>query len=243
VSDSAPPGFPAQDGGAVLTDTEIQRLVDERGLISDFLVGSLSGASYDLRLGRECFTGGEMRMLTDDLPSVRLEPGQFILLTSLECLTLPDDVAGHAGLISRWAQRGLISLFSPQIDPGFQGLIVVPLFNAGDGPVTLRYGETMFTVEFVRTTGTAEKVWIEHHAPLMHISPNVEVDMARPDLTELTTRIHALEHKIGELEGKYQGVLDESSRRDTSLSAQLTYIGVIIAMLGAVAAIVIAAVD
>jgi hypothetical protein len=75
----------------------------------------------------------------------------------------------------------------------------------------------------------------------MHISPNVEVDMARPDLTELTTRIHALENKIGELEGKYQGVLDESSRRDTSLSAQLTYIGVIIAMLGAVAAIVIAA--
>jgi dCTP deaminase len=243
MSASPRAGFSGEPSGAVLTDTQIQRLVQERELISDFVPGSLQGASYDLRLGREYFTRGQLHMLKDDAPSVRLEPGQFVLLTSLECLKLPDDVVGHAGLISRWAQRGLISLFSPQIDPSFEGLIVVPLFNAGDAPVTLRLADTMFTIEFVRTTSSASKVWIENHAPLMQISPDVEVDMVRPDLTELTQRITTLETGMADLAGKYQGVLDESTRRDTSLAAQLAYIGVVVAMLGAAAAIVIAIVD
>jgi dCTP deaminase len=191
--------FPDHALGAVLTDGEILRLVGDHRLIEPFEKGSLQLASYDMRLGPQCSTEGLHRTLKEDDPSYRLEPGQFILLTSLERLRLPKDVVARAGLISRWAQRGLISLFSPQIDPGFEGLIVVPLFNAGNGPVTLNLGETIFTVEFVRTTGVASKAWVEANNPLERIPSIVEVQMARPDFTELTDRVKSVEAAVDAL--------------------------------------------
>jgi dCTP deaminase len=223
--------------GAVLTDVEIRRLVEEAELISEFVEGSLSGASYDLRLGHECFTRGEHRMLSVDSPSHRLGPGQFILLTSLECLRLPDDVVGRAGLISRWAQRGLISLFSPQIDPGFQGRIVVPLFNAGDGPVTLKLGETMFTVEFARTTGCASVSWVKTHAPLMSIPAGVEVHMARPDLDDITRRLDELAETVTALQATLSGYQIGTGERKMASGTTAQWIAVVIAVVALVAVI------
>ena len=240
MADRLREGYPEDGGGGVLTDVEIRRLAAE-GMISDFLEGSLQSASYDLRLGSECYTRGEtLKLNEEEHPSHRLEPGQFILLTSLECLNLPDDVVGHAGLISRWAQLGLISLFSPQIDPGFVGLIVVPLFNAGNAPVTVRLGETMFTVEFVRAIGRTKKSWADSHTPQMHIPAAVEVQMARPDLTEMTKRMDALQRAVDDLKAKYQGALDESTRRDAAASASATRQQIIVAVITAVVTAAIA---
>src|SRR4051794_39785560 len=94
--------------GAVLIDEDIKRLSTESSLISPFDEHLLRGASYDLRLGKEFSTAGQHRELGNGTLSCKLEPGQFILLTSLERLKLPRDVVGHAGLISKWAQSGLI---------------------------------------------------------------------------------------------------------------------------------------
>jgi deoxycytidine triphosphate deaminase len=189
------PAFSSEPLGAVLCDSEIRRLVEDHGLITGFREGSLQPASYDLALGREYFTQGAHRMLNDDgdVRSITLESGQFVLVTSTECLKVPDDVVGHAGLVSKWAQRGLISFFSPQIDPGFQGLIVVPLFNAGNAPVTLSLGERVFTVEFVRMTGPTSTSWSDRHEPLMNIPSGVEMKMASPDLKALSDRVTTLE--------------------------------------------------
>lgn len=203
---------PIAPSGAVLADKDIRDLVTEQGLISEFVEGSLQGASYDLRLGPEYFTRGEHCRLSGESPGCRLAPGQFVLFTSLEHLKLPANVVGHAGLISRWAQRGLVSLFSPQIDPGFEGLIVVPLFNAGNAPVTVKLGEAIFTVEFVRTTCLA-RPWSEDHAPLRAIPGAVEVDMARPDLADLEQRTNTLETALKELKASFDGYTTGTGER------------------------------
>jgi deoxycytidine triphosphate deaminase len=184
--------------GTVLNDTEIRRLVAQRSMIGDFDEALLQGASYDLRLGPEYSTGGRFDVLSDHKRGCTLEPGQFVLLTSWEQLALPVDVVARAGLVSRRAQQGLISLFSPQIDPGFIGLIVVPLFNAGNDSVTLKLGEPIFTVEFVRMLAPASFAWSQRHHPLLGIPEAAKLRMARPDF-------HVLEREIEELRARLDG--------------------------------------
>jgi deoxycytidine triphosphate deaminase len=224
--------------GAVLTDLAISRLVSERGLISDFHESSLQGASYDLRLGSEFFTRGKHSVLTEQQPSHRLDPGQFILLTSQECLTMPLDIVGHAGLMSKWAQRGLISLFSPQIDPGFRGRIVVPLFNGGHAPVTVKLGEPMFTIEFVRTTGWARLDWSATHAPLMGIPAAVEVEMVAPDLSDVRGKLDALDRDVAALAARLDGYQIGTGERKTASGTRAQWISLGIALLALVAALV-----
>lgn len=230
-------GFPEEPPGAVLTDVQIRRLVAEVGLITEFDDDSLQGASYDMRVGEECFVGGHTRVLTKDSPSYRLMPGEFILLTSFEHLKVPDDLVGHAGLMSEWAQRGLISLFSPQIDPGFQGLIVVPLVNVGNAPVPLKLKQRMFTVEFVRTTKCASESWTKRNTVLEGIQAPAEIQMARPDLSDIVDRIAKLESEVATVQATQVGYERGVGRRVGSSSLRGMWIGVIIGVLGLVAAI------
>lgn len=165
---TVPTAFANEPLGGVLVADDIRKLA-ANGMISDYSEDGLQPASYDLALGHLYYADGCYRDFDEQpIESLTLRFGEFVLVTSLECLSLPDDVVAHAGLVSRRAQGGLISLFSPQIDPGFQGHIVVPLFNAGQRPITLVFGERMFTVEFVRTTKPTTR-WIDGRRPLLDI--------------------------------------------------------------------------
>lgn len=224
--------FATGASGGVLVDHEIEKLVKTKELIRRFDRKLLKGASYDLRLGQEFSTGGEAGMLSKSEPSCKLEPGQFILLTSHELLNLPKDVVGHAGLMSRWAQAGLISLFSPQIDPGFVGLIVVPLFNGGNAPISLRAGEPMFTVEFSRTAHEASFGWAEKRGgPLERIDSHVSMQMGRPDFSAIGKDIIDLRKEVGSLESRFEGFSGGVSLRALLSSTAAVWLTLIVALL------------
>jgi hypothetical protein len=139
--------------------------------------------------------------------------------------------------MSRWAQRGLISLFSPQIDPGFEGRIVVPLFNGGHAPVTLKRGETMFTVEFVRTTGCTSQDWSTSNSPLLSIPAGVEVEMAGPDLSDLAERVEALRTTVGKLQATLEGYQIGKSESHGASGTKAQWISVVIALIALAAAV------
>lgn len=188
---------------SVLTDTEIRQLVEDATLIENFDSGSLQGASYDMRLGAKYASHGEIHSLTDESPSYVLQPGEFIILTSFEALRMPLDLIGHNGIMSPWAQRGIVSLFSPQIDPGFVGFLTVPIFNAGDAPITLILGERIFTIEFVRTSTPASYSWSGRFGEQRTIRISATPSVSRPNLTDisnLSTEVEALRKSIANLQ-------------------------------------------
>jgi dCTP deaminase len=148
---------------SVLTDLDILELVNTTQLIVGFEKASLEGASYDLRLGHQYVKHGTIETLTDEHPTLVVAPGDFLVLRTLEELNLPLNIIGHNGIMSPWAKRGLVSLFSPQIDPGFEGFLVVPIFNAGDSSISVNYKQKIFTVEFVKTTRDASYSWSARH--------------------------------------------------------------------------------
>lgn len=225
--------------GSVLIDDEIYEFVKARNLIERFERRLLKGASYDLRLGPEFSTGGAHKMLSETDPSCKLEPGQFILLTSYEKLDLPKNLVGRAGLMSKWAQAGLISLFSPQIDPGFKGLIVVPLFNGGNAPISLRVGEPMFTVEFIRTSRSASFSWVEKRGgPLERIETRVDIQMGRPDFSALAKDIVELRKEASNLESRFEGFAEGTSQHALLSSTRAVWFSLVVAIIALIISIV-----
>jgi deoxycytidine triphosphate deaminase len=172
---------------SVLVDEEIQELVLSANLITSFVSSSLEGASYDMGLGAQYVKGGVIATLTEHNPTLTLASGEFAVLRTLEELNMPLDIIGHNGIMSPWAKRGLVSLFSPQIDPGFEGFLIVPVFNAGDAPIALTYKQTVFTVEFVRTSKKASRGWSSRHGRQDKLVVPVTPQHLRPNLLDFAT--------------------------------------------------------
>ncbi len=73
----------------------------------------------------------------DDDPFV-LHPGEFVLGSTLEIVTLPDDLAGRLEGKSSLGRLGLLTHSTAGfIDPGFNGHITLELSNVANLPITL----------------------------------------------------------------------------------------------------------
>lgn len=67
-----------------------------------------------------------------------LHPGEFVLGSTMECCTLPDDLAGRLEGKSSLGRLGLLTHSTAGfIDPGFSGHITLELSNVANLPITL----------------------------------------------------------------------------------------------------------
>lgn len=88
---------------------------------------------------------------------IKIETAEFVEVTTLEKLTLPLTICGRIGLRSYYSRKGLVLFSGPQIDPGFDGCLIISLFNTGPREIILKYGDPFCTVEFNRLDKPAEK--------------------------------------------------------------------------------------
>src|SRR5947199_10129772 len=114
----------------------------------------LQPSSIDVRLDRffrvfnnTKYTHIDPRQQQDDLTSLVetegdepfvLHPGEFVLGSTLEVVTLPDDLAGRLEGKSSLGRLGLLTHSTAGfIDPGFTGHITLELSNVANLPITL----------------------------------------------------------------------------------------------------------
>jgi dCTP deaminase len=80
-----------------------------------------------------------------------LHPGEFVLGSTLECCTLPDDLAGRLEGKSSLGRLGLLTHSTAGfIDPGFSGHITLELSNVANLPITLWPGMKIGQMVFHR---------------------------------------------------------------------------------------------
>ena len=71
-----------------------------------------------------------------------LQPKEFKLIWTKEIIKLPTKLLAFCNLRSSWARKGI--LIPPTIiDPGFEGRIVIEVFNASDNTISIP-SETRF---------------------------------------------------------------------------------------------------
>ncbi len=142
----------------VLPGETILRLVKEGKLgIKPFYEDGIQPASYDARLGTEILVSpvGEERGEAKDLRMEKdkcyeIKTGQFVSVMTEEWFTFPNDICGKFGLRSEYTRKGLLAFGGIQIDPGWNGRLVISLFNIGPEPIPIKLGDEMFTIEFCR---------------------------------------------------------------------------------------------
>ena len=166
----------------VLSDRTIARLLDEeRIVIEPYDESLLQPSSVDVRVDRffrvfhnaryayidvkepqEDLT--ELVEIDDERPFI-LHPGEFVLGSTLELCTLPDDLAGRLEGKSSLGRLGLLTHSTAGfIDPGFSGHITLELSNVANLPITLWPGMKIGQLCILRLTSPAEHPYGSAHA-------------------------------------------------------------------------------
>ncbi len=160
--------------GVLLSDRDIAAELDAgRVVIDPYDPSMLQPSSVDVRLDRMFRLFDNHRYpfidpaqeqpeltrlieVADDEPFV-LHPGEFVLGSTFETITLPDDVAARLEGKSSLGRLGLLTHSTAGfIDPGFQGHVTLELSNTATLPILLWPGMKIGQTCFFRLSSPAE---------------------------------------------------------------------------------------
>jgi dCTP deaminase len=151
----------------ILSDKTILKMLAEGTLgISPLDRAQIQPASVDVRLGNtfgvvEDLPAGVItldravsyRTITAD--SYVLLPGQFVLATTMERFSLPDDLTAFVEGRSSLGRLGLFIQNAGWVDPGFSGEITLELFNANRCAIELKSGRRVGQMVFAQLDSPA----------------------------------------------------------------------------------------
>lgn len=162
----------------ILSDRDIKKaLASGRIKISPKpnLAIQLGSCSVDLRLGRQfrifdhskfayidpknpTLAGNMMKdMVVKPTEPFMLQPGDFVLATTMESLSLPDDLLARLEGRSSLGRLGIVVHSTASVfDPGWRGVIVMELGNLGRMPVALYPGMRICALTFEELSSPAD---------------------------------------------------------------------------------------
>ncbi len=153
----------------ILSDTGIKKRMEEGKLgISPLTAEQIQSASVDIRLGNtfsvvEDISSGILSMEREigyksiQTDTYILLPGQFVLATTMEYFSLPDDLTAFVEGRSSLGRLGLFIQNAGWVDPGFRGEITLELFNANRCAIELKAGRRVGQLVFAEMDKAAEK--------------------------------------------------------------------------------------
>lgn len=133
----------------ILTDNMTKTLVDDCELISPYQERNQQPASYDLTIAN-------IRTEFDTEVNV-VNPGESVLIGTIERVSLPDDVVGFIKDKSTFL-RSLCSVGQGFVDPGFTGNLTIQFTNNSSRAIALNPGMPFCQIVFAQTgenVGTA----------------------------------------------------------------------------------------
>jgi dCTP deaminase len=205
-----------------MTDTEIREALDSGGIAIDPLAeDNLQPASYDLRMGERAIVTRRVdveklkhRLEEDDaVPEIdvasegsfSIPAGAFALVVTNERIDLGDQYAGHIGLRSYFARKGVLLLAGLQVDPGFQGHLVLGLANLSPRSVFIPHEDAIATLEIHRLARPASVSYAGTYAGQQTRPriPRADADYLRTietlSVSDLTQALLRLSDNVGEL--------------------------------------------
>ena len=153
----------------ILSDRTLFKMLEEGTLsITPLDKEQVQPASVDIRLGNtfsiveDLSTGvitlkDEVRYKTINTDTYILLPGQFVLATTMEYVSLPDNLTAFVEGRSSLGRLGLFIQNAGWVDPGFQGEITLELFNANRCAIELKAGRRVGQLVFAEMDDTALK--------------------------------------------------------------------------------------
>jgi dCTP deaminase len=158
----------------LLSDGDIRKEIDAgRVQVEPYDAGMVQPSSIDVRLDRffRVFENhrypyidpsaeqSELTRMVESAPDEPfiLHPGEFVLASTYEVITLPDDIAGRLEGKSSLGRLGLLTHSTAGfIDPGFSGHVTLELSNVATLPIKLWPGMKIGQLCLFRLESPAE---------------------------------------------------------------------------------------
>lgn len=116
----------------------------------------LSGPSSEMQQIMDKVMGEEIQIKENE--SFFLHPGELALASTLESVSVPDDLVAWLDGRSSLARLGLmVHVTAHRIDPGWHGQIVLEIFNSGKLPLALKPGMDICAINFETLSSPSEK--------------------------------------------------------------------------------------
>jgi len=160
---------------ALLTDNELKKAMEKGDIeIKPFEEKQLQSATYDMRLGKRAIISKTVTLKelkdqidkeeakeinVDEERSIRIPGGSFALVTTLERIKLGQTYAGHIGMSTYYVRKGLSLLSGLQIDPGWDGVLILGLANVSPRSITVDYQDDICSIEIHRLNIEPDKVY------------------------------------------------------------------------------------
>ncbi len=165
----------------ILVDEEIKEAVDSSEIeLSDFSEECLQPASYDLRVGEEAFTVSAGKVINiKNEGELEIQPGDFALVMTHEKLRLSANMVGRFGLRSVYARMGLLATVGPQVDPGFEGKLVIGIVNFSSQSIMLSYLTPFCSLELHRLQRRAQVSYKGPYQGQEHLTDEIISNLPR----------------------------------------------------------------
>jgi len=196
---------------------KILEYIKENKIISDnFSEKNLEPASYDFRLGIEGITSSIKKKINiEEEGYISIEPGEFVVVQSLEHFDIPLDIVGNIGMTSKYARKGLILLHGLQIDPGFKGPLHLRAFNTSTEKIIISYHETIGMVQFIQLIVPVKEGYKGKYQALEHIPPEDIEQIIRSEGMTMGNMIRSIQGLIISITGlktTQEGIKNDFSR-------------------------------
>src|SRR4030066_303216 len=162
----------------VLSDRTIKDEIAKGRIIIDPLIPScIQPASVDLHLDKKLLAFKPQRhpayidvrrsldhlhelVELDEDNAFFLNPGELVLASTLESITLPDDIVGRLEGKSSLGRIGLlVNSTAGYVDPGWQGHLTIEVSNVAKLPITLYYKMKIGKISFLRLTSPVDRLY------------------------------------------------------------------------------------
>jgi dCTP deaminase len=144
-----------------------------KGIKGDFIIITPFDEKRVCSASCELLLGDKYYATSDELPSdlgrgftpeyARIEPGEFAVLTTRECIYVPTDLVAFISMKYSYKEQGLVNVSGFHVDPGFFGRLLFTVYNAGPSDVVLQAGSPVFLIMFAKLKDRAEKGYEGSH--------------------------------------------------------------------------------
>ena len=123
---------------------------------------------------------------------VIIDPGEFAVVATRERVHCGPRVAAQIGLCSSLARDGLVLLSGPQIDPGFNGVLIVRVTNLAPKRITMPHQARFLTVQFFRLNHAVDHPYDGPRQGQTGLRPDDLRELAHPDSPTLGGMVRSL---------------------------------------------------
>lgn len=188
----------------ILTDHQIAQ-AHARGdiRIDPFEPKQVQPASYDLRVGDQGITTSSKKKVNIKAEGYLLvHPGDFAVVVVHEEIGLGPQYAARFGLRSKYARRGLVATTGLQVDPGYQGRLIVGITNLTPKVITLPHLDDFLSMEFHRLAEPSQHPYSGPYQGRMELGPE-EIEFITESegmaLSEVLNTLRSLSANVGTL--------------------------------------------